>query len=91
MHLHTYRDESRTMPGGRGGAVGYRISNAAKALFTATCRAIVARSCSRTSDYTIVQRYTPKRISYWFCRPTALELRGSQDERNAVCLRRAEW
>jgi hypothetical protein len=44
---------------------------------TIACRAIVARSCSRTSDYTIVQRYTPKRISYWFCRPTALELRGS--------------
>ena len=41
------------------------------------------------SDYTIVQRYTRERISYWLCRPAALELRRSQDERNAVCLRRA--
>ena len=57
---------------------------------TIACRAIVARSCSRTSGYTIVQRYTRKRISYWFCRLAALDLQGSQDERNAVCLRRAE-
>jgi hypothetical protein len=31
-----------------------------------------------------------ERISYWLCRPAALELRRSQDGRNAVCLRRAE-
>ena len=35
-------------------------------------------------------RYTRERISYWLCRPAALELRRSQDGRNAVCLRRAE-
>jgi len=42
------------------------------------------------TDYTIVQRYTRDRISYWLCSPAALELRRSQDGRNAVCLRRAE-
>src|SRR6202000_1439026 len=53
-------------------------------------QAIVARCCGRISDYTIVQRYTRERISYWLCRPAALELRRPQDGRNAVCLRRAE-
>ena len=57
---------------------------------TAAFQAIVAQCCSRTSDYTIVQRYTRERISYWLCGPAALELRRSQDGRNAVCLRRAE-
>jgi hypothetical protein len=57
---------------------------------TIASQAIVARCCSRTSDYTIVQRYTRERISYWLCGPAALELRRSQDGRNAVCLRRAE-
>jgi hypothetical protein len=38
----------------------------------------------------IVQRYTRELVSYWLCRPAALELRRSQDWRNAVCLRRAE-
>src|SRR6266853_2548970 len=57
---------------------------------TIASQAIVARCCSRTSHYTIVQRYTRERISYWLCRPVALELRRSQDGRNAVCLRRAE-
>jgi hypothetical protein len=40
--------------------------------------------------YTIVQCYSRERISYWLCRPAALELRRSQDGRNAVRLRRAE-
>jgi hypothetical protein len=31
-----------------------------------------------------------ERISYWLCKPAVLELRRSQDGRNAVCLRRAE-
>jgi len=44
----------------------------------------------RSWGYTIVQRYTRERVSYWLCRPAALELRRSQDGRNAVCLRRAE-
>jgi hypothetical protein len=57
---------------------------------TIASQAIVARCCSRTSDYTIVQRYTRERISYWLCGPAALELRRSQDGRNAVCLRRAD-
>src|SRR5882724_9558360 len=57
---------------------------------TIASQAIVARCCSRTSHYTIVQRYTRERISYWLCRPVVLELRRSQDGRNAVCLRRAE-
>jgi hypothetical protein len=35
-------------------------------------------------------REARERISYWLCRPAALELRRSQDGRNAVCLRRAE-
>src|SRR5712671_6396713 len=34
---------------------------------TIASQAIVARCCSRTSDYTIVQRYTRERISYWLC------------------------
>ena len=34
--------------------------------------------------------YTRERISYWLCEPAALELRRSQDGRNAVRLRRAE-
>jgi hypothetical protein len=42
---------------------------------TIASQAIEARCCSRTSDYTIVQRYTRERISYWLCRPAALELR----------------
>ena len=42
------------------------------------------------AHYTIVQRYTWEQISYWLCRPAVLELRRSQDGRNAVCLRRAE-
>ncbi len=58
---------------------------------TIASQAIVPRCCcSRTSDYTIVQRYIGERIPYWLCRPAALELRRSQDGRNAVCLRRAE-
>src|SRR5258707_1028422 len=40
---------------------------------TIASQAIVARCCSRTSDYTIVQRYTRERISYWLCGPAALD------------------
>jgi hypothetical protein len=45
---------------------------------------------AESSDYSTVQHYTPERISYWLCSPTALEFRGSQDGQNAVRLRRAE-
>ena len=40
----------------------------------------ITRSCSVIRE----------RISYWLCRPAALESRRSRDGRNAVCLRRAE-
>jgi hypothetical protein len=86
--------------------VGSLISSASYALTAATDGALTAgtlnnglfgplwrvkyTSIGTYADYTIVQRYTRERISYWLCRPAALELRRSQDGRNAVCLRRAE-
>jgi hypothetical protein len=57
---------------------------------TIASQAIVLQPNFRLYDRAIVQRYTRERISYWLCRPADLKLRRSQDERNAVCLRRAE-
>src|SRR6476660_10495209 len=78
------------LPARRFGRTGPLCEASSDRSSTIASQAIVARCCGRISDYTIVQRYTRERISYWLCRPAALELRRSQDGRNAVCLRRAE-